>query len=74
MYSSAVIDHYRRITEPTPEGRKRYAAAIPGEPSGYYLGDPCVCDSRCAVDCQGECGCEACRCAGLDAKPSNQRP
>lgn len=54
MIRTEAIEYLKQLTTPTPTGLVKYA------PDGYYEGDPCVCDGTCAVDCQGECGCEAC--------------
>ena len=46
-------------TEPTAEGRRRYA------PDGRYEDDyPCTCEPDCPPACRGDdCGCCACRAA-----------
>jgi len=53
------------MTEPTPEGRRRYphtqgyfpAAQIEAAPDGEL---PCTCVHGCTARCAGECGCKAC--------------
>ena len=34
---------------------------------GGHDGDPCTCTAKCPAACDGECGCEACERAWIDA-------
>ena len=55
---------------PTPAGRLRYPQS-----DGYYRIDPtdhtrfpCRCQVSCPADCDGSCGCFACRVADVDKR------
>jgi hypothetical protein len=46
----------------TQEGKRKYP------PDGLYGGIPCTCEPNCLKDCQGQCGCRACRAANADSR------